>query len=273
MTYATDEESVQSGAPIEVYTFTRNGVGIGWYTSAEAEVMVGSELYSTWPGGLNRSEIAISGDEGRNSLDITVAADFPVAALIHQRPRTGVVGVTVRRYHRSDASDIRPIWAGRVLTARRGKTGERKLVCEPRSVTQNRIGLHRICEMNCNLELYGPQCRLSLSDWGYATTISAVSGNTLTVAAVEGGMPYAGGIVEFTDNDGISDFAFIEEVSGLVFTLDMALYGAAVSDAVIIYPGCDWTMETCHGVFNNAVNYGGRLNVPDKNPVTTSAFS
>ncbi|MBP9032534.1 MAG: phage BR0599 family protein [Pseudomonadales bacterium] len=273
MTYATDEESVQSGAPIEVYTFTRNGVGIGWYTSAEAEVMVGSELYSTWPGGLARSAIDIGGDEGRRSLNITVARDFPIADLIHLRPRTGVIGVTVQRYHRADAADITMIWAGRVLTSKRDRNAARVLICEPRSVSYNRNGLTRKCAPNCQHQLYGPRCRLSQSDWGYATTISAVSGTTLTVAAVESGMPYTGGIVERTDADGITDVAYIVEASGTVLTLDLALYGAAVSDSVIIYPGCDWTMNTCHNTFGNSANYGGRLNIPSKNPVTDSAFA
>lgn len=273
MSYEAEEISVQDGAPVEVYTFTRGGIGIGWFTSAESEVWVGSELYQTWPGGLARNDIELSGDEGRSNLQITVAADFPVADLIHLRPRTGVIGVTVRRFHRGDASDIKPIWAGRVLSARRGKTGERVLVCEPRSVTQARIGLHRICQPGCNLQLYGPQCRLTMSDWGHETTVASISGVTLTVDSIDSGAPYAGGIVGFTDSDGITDYAFIEEASGNTFTLDLALYGLAVSDTVTIYPGCDWTMATCHGVFNNAVNYGGRLNVPERNPVTQSAFS
>lgn len=273
MTYEALEESHQSGEPVELYTFSRGGIVIGRYTSADAAVTPDGNTYSPWPGGMRRAEIAISGDEGRNALRITVAADFPVADLIHLRPRTGVIGVTLRRYHRSDASDIKPIWAGRVLSARRGKTGERVLVCEPRSVTQARIGLHRICQPGCNLQLYGPQCRLTMTDWGHATTVSSVSGTTLVVASVASGMPYAGGIVSFTDSDGITDMAFIEEASGTSMTLDAALYGLAASDAITIYPGCDWTMATCDTVFGNSANFGGRLNIPDRNPVTQSAFS
>ncbi len=273
MTYATDEESVQSGAPVEIYTFTRNGVAIGWYTSAEVEVMVGSELYSTWPGGIARSAIDIGGDEGRSNLSLTVASDFPISEMIHLRPRTGVIGITLQRYHRGDASSIVVMWTGRVLTAKRDRNGARVLVCEPRSVSYNRNGLTRKCGRNCQHTLYGPRCRLSQSDWGYATTISAINGTLLTVAAVEGGMPYASGIVERTDADGITDVAYIVEADGTSLTLDLALYGAAVSDAVIIYPGCDWTMTTCDTIFNNSENYGGRLHIPDKNPITESAFN
>lgn len=274
MTYATDEESIQSGAPIELYTFTRNDVVIGRYTSAEKSVVVGGETYSTWPGGIKRDKIEVTTETGRSALRLTVARDFPIAELVHLRPRTGIIGVTMQRYHRSDASNLIAYWpGGRVLTVKRERNGERTLICEPRSVSWNRNGLTRKCGRNCQHQLYGPRCRLSQSDWGYATTISAISGNVLTVAAVESGMPYAGGIVERTDEDGITDVAYIVEASSTALTLDLALYGAAVSDSVIIYPGCDWTMSTCHTVFNNALNYGGRLHIPEKNPVTESAFS
>lgn len=274
MTYAVDEVSVQSGAPIEIFTFTRNAVVIGRYTSAEAPVVVGGNTYATWPGGIKRARIEITTDTGRSAMNLTVARDFPIAELVHLRPRTGVIGVTAQRYHRSDATDLIAFWpGGRVLTVKRERNGERTLICEPRSVTWNRNGLTRKCGRNCQHELYGPRCRLSRSDWGFATTINAISGTLLSVAAVEGGMPYAGGIVERTDGAGITDVAYIVSASGTALTLDLALYGAAVSDAVIIYPGCDWTMSTCNTVFNNAVNYGGRLHIPDKNPVTESAFN
>lgn len=274
MTYATDEESVQSGAPVEIYTFTRNGVVIGRYTSAEVAVVVGGNTYSTWPGGIKRERIEITTETGRSAMRLAVAKDFPIAELVHLRPRTGIVGVTAQRYHRADATDVIAFWpGGRVLTVKRERNGERTLICDPVSVTWNRNGLTRKCGRNCQHVLYGPRCRLSQSDWGYATTISAISGNLLTVAALESGMPYAGGIVERTDDDGITDVAYIVEASGTTLTLDLPFYGAAVSDALLVYPGCDWTMSTCNTVFANSANYGGRLHIPEKNPVTESAFT
>jgi hypothetical protein len=71
---------------------------------------------------------------------------------------------------------------------------------------------------------------------------------------------------------GITDYAYIEEADGTALTLDLPLYGAEASEAVTLYPGCDWTMATCDAVFSNSVNFGGRLHLPDLNPVTQSAF-
>ncbi len=273
MTFESAELSHETGAPVELYEFTRNAVVIARYTSAETDKVIGADTYLAVPGGMERGPIATTAEAGRNSLTIRVANAHPIAYLIHHRPRTGVIGVTVRQYHRSDASDIKTIWFGRVLGAKRDRnTGARILQCEPRSVSQNRTGLRRLCSTSCMHELYGPLCRLTQGDWGHATTIAAISGNVLTVASVDA-LPYAGGMVEYTDGDGVTDVAFIEDASGTALTLDVALWGAAVSDNVTIYPGCDWTMATCDGVFSNSANYGGRLNLPDKNPVTQSAFT
>lgn len=273
MTYEALEESHQSGEPVELYTFTRGSEIIARYTSGDVAVTVDSNTYSPWPGGMKRSEISLSGEDGRAALKITVARDHPIAQLIHLRPRTGVIGCTVHRYHRSDDTALIPIYAGRVLSARRARTGERTLIVEPRSISQNRIGLHRVCQPGCNHELYGPLCRLSMDDWDHATTIVSISGTALEVADVASGMPYTGGIVAYTDADGITDYAYIEEADGTTLTLDLAIYGAAATEAVTLYPGCDWTMSTCDTVFSNSENYGGRLHVPSLNPVTQDAFA
>lgn len=274
MSYDAAETSVQGGSPVECYTFTRGTEVIARYTSAEADVTVDSETWEAWPGGLARGPVTISGEDGRGALRVTVARDFPIAELIHLRPRTGVIGCTVYRHHRDDLSlGVIPIFAGRVLSARRAANGDRILAIEPRSIAQNRIGLHRVCQPSCNHELYGPLCRLDMADWDHATTIVSISGTALEVADVASGMPYTGGIVAYTDADGITDYAYIEEADGTTLTLDLAIYGAVATEAVTLYPGCDWTMTTCDTVFSNSENYGGRLHVPSLNPVTQDAFA
>jgi uncharacterized phage protein (TIGR02218 family) len=274
MTYETLEESHQSGEPVEIYTFTRGGVVIGRYTSADAAVTVDGNLFSTWPGGIQRAEVIITTEQGRSSLRLTVARDFPIAQILQRRGRSGVIGVTAQRYHRADASDVIAFWpGGRCLMAKRTKSGARELICEPRSVSYSRNGLTRKTAPGCQHVLYGPRCRLDQDDWVHATTITALSGNTMSVASVEAGWPYTGGTVEWTDDDGITDVVFIVEADGTAFVLDLPIYGTAISDAVNIFPGCDWTMNTCHTIFANSENHGGRLNIPKKNPVTESPFA
>lgn len=273
MTYEAIETSHQDGSPVEIYDFTRNTVTIGRYTSAERTYAVGGHDYTPWVGGINRGSIATTADEGRNMLLLDVARDFPIAALVHLRPRTGVIGVIARQFHRGDASDIKTIWFGRVVGAKRNqKTGGRTLQCEPRSASQNRNGLRRVCSVNCMHELYGPKCRLTKADWGHVTTITGITGSVYTVAGVVLGMPLPGGMLERTDGDGVVDVAYIEAVTGAALTLDLPIYGATSGDTVTIYPGCDWTMSTCNGVYSNSPNFGGRMDMPEKNPVTGPVF-
>lgn len=273
MTYETLETSHQSGEPIELHTFARENVVIARYTSADTEQMVGGETYLVHPGGHARSAISVTGEKGRDILKITVAQDHPIAQLIVLRPRAGVLSYTMQRFHRADASDLIVQYAGRIVSARRGKTGERILVVEPYSAMQRRMGLSRIVQPACGHVLYGPLCRLKMEDWEHSTTVVSVAGRDLEVASTHQDWPYTGGIVAYTDGDGITDYAYVEKAVGAVFTLDLPLYGVGPSDAVMIYPGCDWTMATCHGVFSNAPNYGGRLHVPKLNPHTQSVFS
>ena len=270
MSYESLETSVQDGAPRELYVFTVDDEVVGRYTSGESGVTVDGDLYESSPHA--RGKIGISGEKGREGVKVTVDRDHPIAQRLTLRPRTGVVGCVIHRYHRDDASDRIIQYAGRVMSARRDKNGARILSIEPISVGQQRIGLHRVAQPACNLQLYGPLCRLNMYDWAHDTTITGVNGYALSVASVESGLPYVGGIVEYTAADGLTEYAYIEEVSGLDLTLDLPLYDAAATDAVTIYPGCDWTMKTCHEVYGNSPNYGGRLNIPDINPVTSSAF-
>lgn len=273
MTFEAAELSHQDGSPVELYTFSRNGVAFAWYTSVETNKTIGADTYLAWPGGMKRGKIATTSDEGRNALEVKVARDHPIAYLIHHRPRTGVIGMTVTQYHRSDASDLVVIWVGRAMSAKRDKkSGDRILQGMSRSITQNRTGLRRLCSANCMHELFGPFCRLDPDDWKHETTIASISGNLITLVDVDGALDYNGGTIERVDSDGVTDTSAIEEATGAALLLDIAIWDAEVGDPVTILPGCDWTMAACDA-FGNSENFGGRMHVPDKNPGTDSVFS
>ncbi len=273
MTYASSETSAQNGEPVDLFRFMRGAVVIGRYTGADVDVTIDNETFVAWPGGMAVSNLELSGEKGRSGIEITVAPTFPVVELLRDHPRTGAIGLIALRIHRTDNTQtIRPWFSGRVMSARRDtRSGARIIKVEPLSVSQSRLGVHRVAQPNCNLELYGPLCRLNRDDWEHETTVTVISGRTVTVNSVHAGWPYTGGILR-RDEGGVSDYAYIQQAENKVLTLDLLPFGLAVTDTVTIYPGCDWTMSTCDGVFGNSANYGGRLNIPPKNPVTDSAF-
>jgi hypothetical protein len=102
----------------------------------------------------------------------------------------------------------------------------------------------------------------------HATTITAISGLTVTVASKHSTHPYAGGFIEFiTGSPSIAERRLITEVTGNVFTLSRRFSSAlVVTSPVTLLPGCDHSITTCDTVYTNKLNYGGFLAMPKKNP-------
>lgn len=283
MSYDSNELSVQSGAPVELYDFVQDVVE--WhYTSAELLALtVGGTAYTS--ASIERDEIASTAEKARNTLKLTVPRNFAVAELFRVAPPSEVITVTVRRIHRADVSaspqDLVVMWVGRVLTCEFAGA-KATLICEPITVSLARTGLRRVYQVTCPHVLYGEGCTLDKADFDHGTTVLALDGNDLTVATVASGVSYAGGFVTWVNDDGITERRFIETttaytygsptVTSAVLTLMQPFVGLSVSDAVTIYPGCDHTLDTCDTVFGNAENYGGQPYFPEKNPFAITVF-
>jgi len=272
VTYAAQEISVQSGAPVELYTFSY-GSSVWRYTSRESDYTDASVspnvTYTS--AAIGRSAIEASQEQARNSLKLTMPRSLAVAELFRVSPPTEAVALTVRRVHRGDTASVVVAWMGRVLgCAFNRATAE--LNCEPITVSLARTGLRRIYGKACPHVLYGASgCRLSKTDFDHATTVSAISGVTLTVGSI-GAYNYSGGFVEWVDDAGDTQRRFIESHSSTALTLLQAFVGIATSDAVTIYPGCDHTLTTCDTTFSNSANYGGWPWIPTKNPFIDPVF-
>lgn len=272
MTYDATERSVQSGAPVELYEFARTTVDLSTpcmpittttvlyrYTSADADVNFESNDWTATP--IQRSAVEATREMNRNNLTLTVPRNFEIADLFRVSPPSDVILLTVYRYHRDDANKV-VLWMGRVLNCEWGD-GLARLTCEPVATSMRRPGLRRLYQKQCPHVLYA--CGVDRTAFDHATTVSAISGSTLTVASL-GAHPYAGGFVEWTPSAGAVERRFIRSFSGTDLVLSRPFDGLAVSDDVTVYPGCDHTMATCDTVFNNLPNYGGFPFVPTKNP-------
>jgi len=60
--------------------------------------------------------------------------------------------------------------------------------------------------------------------------------------------------------------------SGDTVTLNRAISGAQISDALVAYPGCDHTPLTCESKFDKKINYGGDEHLLTKNPFAGDAL-
>jgi len=265
MTYAAQEEGTQTGAPVELYDFA-HGVSAWHYTSTSAAYTDVSQspnvAYTS--ASIERSGVDSSQEKARARLSLTVPRNFAIAELFRVAPPSDTVTITVRRVHRGDTASPVVVWMGRVLGCV-FEGAKATLQCEPITVSLARTGLRRVYTLSCPHVLYGTACGLAKASYDHATTVSSISGVTLTVASI-GAFSYAGGFVEWTNGDGNVERRFIKSHSTTTLTLMQAFAGIANSDAVTLYPGCDHTLTTCNTTFSNALNYGGFPGIPTKNP-------
>lgn len=266
MTYSAEETSTQSGAPVELYTFSYGVITLR-YTSREVAftdtTVSPNAAYSS--ASIARSAIESTEEEARRALTLTVPRNFAIAELFRTSPPSDAIALTVRRFHRGDTASINTIFVGRVIDCQ-FEGASAKLTCEPITVSLKRTGLRRLYGRKCPHVLYGDACGLAKTSFDYATTVAAIDGLTLSVAAVDVAFNYAGGFVEWTNDDGNVERRFITAQSSTDLTLMLAFTGIAVSDAVTLYPGCDHIIATCEADFANSANFGGQPYFTQKNP-------
>ena len=262
MTYDARELSMQSGEPLEMYHFTI-GSTEHRFTSAKSAITYDGNTYQ--PALIKRGSIDFTTEKGRNNLKLQTARDFAIADLFRVSPPSDVILLVVHRVHHGD-SDGAVIWSGRVLNCEwSGSTAS--LNCEPVSSSLQRVGLRRLYQRQCPHVLYGSACGLNKNDHDLTITITDIDGLTLTTGTAIGSGAgeqfgdYAGGFAVFG-----TEKRFITGNPLYQIKLSSPFYDLEVGDSIVIYKGCDHTLNTCNTKFSNTDNYGGMPYIPTKNP-------
>lgn len=261
MTYDASERSAQGGSPVELYRFARN-TKEWFFTSNDVNVTYAGDTYVATT--LQRSSIEQTSEQARNALKLTVRRDMDIAELYRVAPPKDIISLTVIRQHRGD-NDPAVIWIGRVMNVDWQEGGQAVINCEPVSTSVKRQGLRRLYQRQCPHPWGSAACGVDKEAHKIDTTVTAVSGLTVTVAALLD-RPYGGGWIQKADADGNLERRFIRSFSGLTLTLSQAFQDLEEDDAVTVYPGDDHTMATCDGVYDNILNFGGMPYTPTKNP-------
>jgi uncharacterized phage protein (TIGR02218 family) len=177
------------------------------------------------------------------------------------------------RGHHTDLSDeLRVIWKGRVVGAKSGKQTI-KATIESIFTSLRRTGCRVRYQRTCRHALYFDGCNLNIDDFKTAATVTAITGNVLTVPLADDEQDgfYKSGIVIF---DGL--YGWISNHTGSALTVILPVPGLADyvtangSASVFIAPGCDLARATCETKFNNEENFGGFPYMPDNNPFSQS---
>lgn len=262
MTYLDDELSVSDGSRTELFEFI--GPGTTWRrTSAAADVVYSGNTY-TARAGLRAGVIAIGATSEAAALELTLpVSDAVVSAYGFGSPQRSLRLKVIWLQERSATAQT--VWDGEVIAI--SPTGAMAAV---RSVSQ--VGARMSTpipaisiQRQCQHFLYDDRCRVDRGSYDVATTVSSISGYTVTVASV-GGNPddwfKAGEIVRASDGERRTIVGNV----GAVLSLIAPFATLAASDSVTIYAGCAHSIEVCRDKFGNVVNFGGHPQIPSSNP-------
>lgn len=272
MTFNTYEESVQLGAPVELYEF-RSGLDRYYYTSADHDVVYGADTYTAIP--MQRGSVEVSMEKARNNMTLKAPRNLPVADLYRVQPPSEVVTLSIFRLHEADPDAERVvIWMGRVLNVKWERTSTVSIHCEPVTGSLARPGLRRLYQRQCPHILYGTKCGLDKADWQTDAVLTAVSEATITAPEIGAFADnyFAGGMVEFDLPSGNVERRFITSNTGASAVISLPCSDLYVGLAVRVYPGCNHTIATCASKFSNSDNFGGFPFIPQKNPMEGSNF-
>lgn len=267
MSYEAYELSVESGRPVELYTFTVGAV-IYRYTSAEDTVTYSAQDYL--PRLIDRTSPTLTSKEGgKRQLELTLPKDDVVSQRYISVLAATPLQIEIVRFHRDDTGPNGiTVWRGRVVAA---KFEQQATVCRLYSVSSesalSRPIPGRKYQGLCNHVLYDGICQIDKDSWKYTGNVSAESGRTITVdgLSAKGASWAVGGTVEFGDEE----FRLIVGQSGDVLTLQMEFPFSLTGSDVSVFAGCNHSFAQCYLKFNNAVNFGGFPFVPTRNPFNT----
>ncbi len=114
----------------------------------------------------------------------------------------------------------------------------------------------------CNHVLFDSGCGLVKNAWGAAGTVGA-GATALAVPWAQASAAYAQGTITFTSGANTGATANIKGAGAGALTLSYPLPAVpAPGDGFTAYQGCDHTLATCRGTFNNGANFRGFPFVP-----------
>lgn len=265
--FATLEASRESSRPLEIYEVIQ-GTEISRWTSAEDDLVVGGETYEATP--ISRNNIEQGSDSQVRNLVLTLPGDNDFA----EKYRLVVPGqrasVTVWRLQRDEVPTFNTkilLFKGQVMSVRFPQDGfTAEVVVRSIENALNR-NVPRFTFMGmCNHILYDSRCGVSSDPFDVIGTVSAISGNTITLpgASSQPDQFFRGGFCRPVSGD--PDFRLILSHVGNVLTLLLPFHVNPVGLSVQAFAGCDHTVTgDCALKFNNVLRFGGFPFVPNRN--------
>lgn len=274
MSFETQEQSTESGSPIELYTF--EGADTFRYTSAAVSQVVGLNTFKAIPMKRTAPVVSLKEDSGSMSIELPFRDPFALRYLggIPPAPDT----VIIEQFHSSDSTqEVTLFWKGSVSSVTFSGTKATVALSGLMAKTSQQIPSQTYSWM-CDHNLFDKRCKLSQAAFTYPFTIVAVSTDGLQItlsetdgvaaAAVAADVSYFNGGLFLTGADGSQRMGLDFSVSGsdFILTLLVPILGVVVGQGISYTSGCDKSVDTCVSRYGNVKNYGGFPFVPTLNP-------
>ncbi len=266
MTYSAIEQSVELGAPVELYEFAQ-GLTRWLFASSAEDIEFNGQLFIASP--IKRDRIKSTPDVFKDGVSLTLPRGNEFANQFIGFAPDEVTTVTIHRGHYGD-NDYIIYWKGRVAGISVSEN-EITLECESVFTSVRRPGLRARYEYTCRHALYSQACGAAQDAVKHVGTVLSIDGSirvTVSGAASYPNGHFTGGL--FVAPDGVS--RFITAHTSDVVTLNRPIQSLAGAQSVTIYPGCDHLLATCKNKFNNIDNFGGFPFIPQRNPFDGSSI-
>ena len=272
MTFLSQESSVESGRPVELYTFTL-ALETFRFTSAEDDQVVAGETYEAIA--ISRGKVGQGPEARRATLTIEMPGNLDLPARYVLNAPSERARVTIQRFHRGDG-ELVLIFDGVVKSAAfdGGRDGRvAKLAVDPVITATSR---------QIPLWTYGAQCQNVLGDgfgggasglcdvnledpaFKHTAVATVATGLTVTVpgAAAFGDGWFNGGTIR--TSAGVDARLILTQV-GDVLTLHVAFPFPLVGLTMTLRAGCRRDTGTCSTKFNKIDKFQGFAWVPTIN--------
>jgi uncharacterized phage protein (TIGR02218 family) len=255
--YSTAERG--GGAPVELYTFQR-GANVWRYVSGPIAQVFGGLTYL--PSGIKRGNFQQKQDAGGMQVTVACPIDLAVSQALTVETSEPCF-CTIQRVQTPSGTAISAAFLAQTIAVKFSAGSCEFTLATVEYFFKTQIPKVRLAR-TCQWALYSPSCGVDPATFAESRTVSTISGQDITVNALTSATPgaYNNGIIRLASGRVL----FIAKQVGTVLSVWAKIPPElAVSDAVTVYRGCDKQFATCETAFNNAKNFMGYPNLPERN--------
>lgn len=266
-TYASQEASIESGSPVELYMFAVANGTTYYFCSGSDTITYNSNTYV--PNAIKRGAIPLSAKSRTEVVEVTIPANHALAQLYANIVPAFPTTVTIYRFHRTDAvANAILLFTGVIrIVSFTEKSGEATIGIMPYTGQFKRNIPRYTYQSLCGNILYDRWCKVDPSSFNVSGTVSAVTSAvefTVSGLSAKGDGWSIGGYVSYG-----GDYRLITGQVGGVVTIIVPFTVDITGVSLTVFAGCDHSQTTCNLKFGAGANYRGFPFISPRNPFSS----